>query len=166
LKDDSRGGTSCTSKLQEFRRMMLFRLLVIASGLVTPAFTRASESEAISLRCDGIGYDAIQTGNSSAAIVGPQGITGLGSSKNQEAFRREMTVLFRSSDGKAELNVKGKWLPVKKLLIKSDEITGSTGSHWTGKFTFFRIDRVSGAIASEDGYSGTCQRNENAVTKF
>jgi hypothetical protein len=146
--------------------MILARLLGCTACLISATIATANDGKPISLRCDGTGYDTVPTASSSAAVIGPDGIGAVGSSRQSETVRREMTVLFRSDAQGAEINIRGKWHKVKSLKIEPQEVTGAVGSRWTGDYSYFRIDRVSGAISSEGGFSGMCQRVEAGETKF
>lgn len=82
---------------------------------------------------------------------------------SRERYQRQMRVQLHIIRGNADIFIpmlgdqEAGWLPVKDLYVTEAQITGTvkTSAFTTSKF---RIDRTTGIMTTEGGFTGTCTK--------
>jgi hypothetical protein len=136
----------------------------------------ASANDELYLACKGGATAQVATGTSSASAIDSRGGSAAASGITTETQYIEGIVLFRMAKGLAEVNVPRQflsgqklgnagWFKVKKTLVSEDEITGKIQTEFLTTSSF-RIDRRTGIMTSDGGFSGNCTLVDVMTKKF
>lgn len=134
-----------------------------------PEFGPKPDTEML-LVCDGSTFTVAPTSQTNALVTDNSGYMASGSVTSSRPTSVGFQVRLRIIGGDAEMNIpaiaaptistgNGGWYKVKDLKIGENEISGKIKMNWFNS-SIFRIDRRTGQITSEGGFSGTC-RKEN-----
>lgn len=130
----------------------------------------------IYLICEGQTAANLASETTTATITDNEGYSANGVATTSRPSVVRMTIQFRVSDGKAEINMprfaapvisssKEGWYPVKDLKFTDDQISGKVKYNFIASSSF-RIDRSTGVITSSGGFQGQCTKVERAERKF
>ncbi len=168
-------------KNQELKRVIGYALPFVAL-LASPVLAQNSpqdieesngapqpENEML-LVCDGSTFTVAPTSQTNALITDNSGYMASGSVTSSRPASVGFQVRLRIIGGVAEMNIpaiaaptisngNGGWYKVKDLKIGENEISGKIRMNWFDS-SIFRIDRRTGQITSEGGFSGTCRKED------
>lgn len=122
------------------------------------------------LVCDGSTFTVAPTSQSNASVTDNQGYMVSGTATATAPINLEFQVRLRIVGSDAEMSMppiaaptinsgNGWWYKVKDLKISENEISGKIKMNWFISSSF-RIDRRTGSISSEGGFSGICWKED------
>jgi len=143
----------------------------LASGPAAQPQEPSSKPETeMLLVCDGSTFTVAPTSQTNALVTDNNGYMASGSVTSSRPASVGFQVRLRIIGGDAEMNIpaiaaptisngNGGWYKVKDLKIGENEISGKIRMNWFDS-SIFRIDRRTGQITSEGGFSGTCRKED------
>jgi hypothetical protein len=128
-----------------------------------------SENEML-LICDGSTFTVAPTSQTNAFVADNRGNMVTGSATSTAPANVGFQVQLRIIGNDAEMHLpaaaaprisakNGGWRKVKELQITENQISGKVRTDWFDSSSF-RIDRRTGSITSEGGFSGTCRKQD------
>jgi hypothetical protein len=135
-----------------------------------------TNSESLFLACEGGKTLQVATSTSSASAIDSGGGTAVASGVTTEGQLTKGAVLFRMTNGAAEMNIppqflngarqgNGGWFKAKNLKVSDEGIWGKVQIGLLSASTF-RIDRLTGQMTTEGGFSGNCKPVDPSAKKF
>lgn len=121
----------------------------------------------LNLNCPGQASNAAVVSSTNTQVSATGGLDVSGSANSSTALAVPLSVKLRVEGETARIYISnlGRWLPVKKLSITDDEITGRVQTTFLAS-SGFRVDRLSGEMTSEGGFKGACAVEDLTTRKF
>ncbi|WP_086438232.1 hypothetical protein [Altererythrobacter xiamenensis] len=152
----------------------MLKVLIASTALLTTL--PATAQDRLSLICEGAFRGEFKDRGVSGAVITPEGKVYSGGSASSEYGDIPTIALFELKEGEARLNLpqpptcsicvgeKG-WRDVKDLNISEDEIEGRI-RYGLFSGTKFLIDRRTGIMTGDNGFTGMCRAQDLSERKF